>query len=147
MFFYILITLCICIDDPKLVFSSPHPTALQHGIAKDLTADMFSSADYLDYTDGIICVVCLCSATSAVSKMDSWEELTKFRLVLEFRSIFFKNLYKIFNLFISYFFPKQLWKTKTYFSRVEEANKCLHNIQLGEAIATNAQKKKTWRGK
>jgi hypothetical protein len=47
------------IDDPKLVFSSPHPTALQHGIAKDLTADMFSSADYLDYTDGIICVVCL----------------------------------------------------------------------------------------
>ena len=42
MFFYFLIALCICIDDPKLVCLSPLPTALQHGIAKDSTSDIYS---------------------------------------------------------------------------------------------------------
>jgi hypothetical protein len=40
-----------------LVFSSPLPTALQNGIAKESNADISPSTNSFDYPDGIICEV------------------------------------------------------------------------------------------
>ena len=50
--------------------SQAHFRLPQHGIAKDSTADIFSSADYLEYPDGIICKECLCQTYTLTLSQD-----------------------------------------------------------------------------